>query len=280
MYSLENPNRLDDSTYNLPQPYNKIGDGPEAPEVKLIVEEMDKKFKNSILKDIAILGGRYLRHNRPVGYKKFLEDLPSKILDFNNKGKFIWITMENGSYIWITFGLTGQLSTEKDKHSHIKFETNKGNFYFEDMRNFGTIKFVFSKKETEKKLKQLGFDPLTEKIDRDEFIKKIRKQKPHRLIALVLMDQKVLSGIGNYLRAEILYDAKISPYRTVESLSDKDLEKILHSINKIVKESYKFQKKKGLHTYPFKVYQKGNDPLVRSDDLEERTIWWVPSVQK
>jgi DNA-formamidopyrimidine glycosylase len=257
---------------------------PETVEVSIIVDKIEKKFKNSSIHNIVINSGRYMSHNYPIGYTKFIKLLPSKIISFNTKGKFIYIILENNVSIWITFGLTGELSLQPTKYSHITFETNIGNFYFNDVRNFGTIKFSFDKEELNKKLKTLGPDPLIEEITRNDFIKILRRSNlQKKVIATVLMNQKIISGIGNYLRSEILYTAKISPFRKISDLTDQDLTTIWKAMNNIIMKSYNIQRKNGLHTYPFAIYQQNITPRgekVLSKSIDGRTVWYVPSVQK
>lgn len=252
---------------------------PETVEVSIIVDHIREKFKNATLKNISINSGRYKKHGPPIGYSKFIKILPSKIISFNNKGKFIYLILENNISIWITLGLTGDLLLKPAKHSHVTFETNKGDFYFNDIRNFGTIKFSFNKAELDKKLNTLGPDPLTEDLTKSQFIKIMRKPSlQKKQIGTVLMNQKVVSGIGNYLRAEILYDAKISPFSTIENLSDEELITLLKSINKIILQSYKKQYQKGLHTYNFAVYQQKETKKgekVECKNMDGRTIWYV-----
>lgn len=257
---------------------------PETIEVSIFADLMDNVFKDAILENVVVISGRYSRHKLPDGYTKFIESLPAKIKKFDKKGKFIYIVLDKGRSIWITLGLTGELLLEPAEHSHVIFKTNKGNFYFDDTRNFGTIKFSFDKEELHKKLKTLGPDPLKEDISKEEFIQIMRKKTLEKKeIANVLMNQKIISGIGNYLRAEILYDAKISPFKKVKDLTDKELESIWKSMNKVIYESYKKQYKTGIHTYPFKIYGKEKTDLgekVVSKNMKGRTIWYAPSVQK
>ena len=257
---------------------------PELVEVVIIVDAINKKFKNAVIEDVIISSGRYQRHKLPDGYTRFIKTLPIKIKSFNTKGKFIYIILDNDQSIWITLGLTGELLLKPADHSHITFKTNKGNFYFDDQRNFGTIKFTFSEDELKKKLKTLGPDPLQEDVTLEYFNKILdKKSLQDKDIASVLNDQKVISGIGNYLRAEILYMAKISPFRKVKSLTNKDKEELWKAMNMIIMASYKKQHDTGIHTYPFLVYRKKKTPLgeeVKSKDLNGRTIWYVPGVQK
>ena len=67
-----------------------------------------------------------------------------------------------------------------------------------------------------------------------DFIIRIRKKRNDTFIAAALLDQKVAAGCGNYLRAEVLYLAKISPYKHIKELSDKELTKIWDILRKVL----------------------------------------------
>ena len=56
-----------------------------------------------------------------------------------------------------------------------------------------------------------------------------KKKNLNKVIGIVLMDQKTISGIGNYLRADILWLSKISPFRKVNKLSDQEFKLIYHN---------------------------------------------------
>ena len=128
---------------------------PEVCEVCLTSQYLSNIIGRSIT-NIEILKGRYIK--TPIkGKIKF----PSKIIDVNSKGKFMWMTLEhNGKtyYLLNTFGLTGQWSLEKLKYNNIKFKLNEGNLYFGDMRNFGTIEFTDNIDVLNKKLNKLTPD--------------------------------------------------------------------------------------------------------------------------
>ena len=71
----------------------------------------------------------------------------------------------------------------------------------------------------------------------------------------------------------------------MKSLSKREWDKIAQECNRIFKDSYKIQSKKGLHTYPFSVYgrdvdDKGRKVIKGKLVTGDRTIWWVPEVQK
>ncbi len=257
---------------------------PEGPEVSLMAHLINEKYKNCILKNIKIVSGRYIRHGIPKELSDFIKNkLPSKIIHVRTKGKFLYIELDNGLYLTLSLGLTGHIVFSQDKHTHYHFITDCGIFYLEDMRNFATI-HVLNNSELEKKLSKIGPDLLHEDIDDNLFIERIRKYK-NKPIATVLLDQKVVSGIGNYIRADGLYKAKICPFRIVDSLNDNELKKIKKEVKKIMDWAYKSHiQHKFMRSYKFLVYgRKLTDKKeeVIAQPLEKgRSIYWVPTVQK
>ena len=95
----------------------------------------------------------------------------------------------------------------------------------------------------EKLLKELGRDPLREDWDREETLRRIKACKG-RKIGEVLLDQKVIAGIGNILRNEILFRAKIHPERLVDELKDEEIRRILGVAEKLCKKFLEFKLKK------------------------------------
>ena len=108
------------------------------------------------------------------------------------------------------------------------------------------------------------------------------------------MDQSIIAGVGNYLKAEILYASKISPHRICESLTDKDIFRICANTNRIMRISYESggatiltykdeDGKPGTFSRRFMVYNQASDPLgnqvVRETTKDKRTTHWVPSIQ-
>ena len=274
---------------------------PEGPEVKYLCNLLNTAYKSQTLNSLQILSGRYTK-KPPVNLKNFTTSLPAQIHAIQNKGKFLYITLNNGWYIWFTLGLTGtfykncegKARDERgiyiDKYCRIRFNTSTHPFFFSDMRNFGTIAFHKSPELLEKKLNELGDDPLeatTPKITAEQlknFKTAIRKQRnQNQPIGALLLNQKVLAGVGNYIRSMALYQAKISPHRPLASLTDADISKLYTAIKRIMWASYKKQLKSGLHTFKLQIYRKTHSPNgypVIADEMPKgRTIYWVKESQ-
>lgn len=282
---------------------------PEVPEIALTADFLKKNLIGKKLLSVEFVSGRYTK-KLPVGYIDFVKNLPIKLKDVDSQGKFLWFTLFNHEddkwFIWNTFGLTGMWSFNKTEYTRAIFNFGKQQVYFSDMRNFGTFKFNHDELELEKKLKSLGPDFLkTEDID-------FQKIKKYNLpIIKILMDQKkVGSGLGNYLTAEILYRAKISPLRLGKKMTDDDISTLAYWIKYTVKLAYmnngvgymenikketaKLKKHNyhpdihiGKKSFKFLVYRKRTDPYGNKVVISKiiggkikRSTYWVPEIQK
>lgn len=288
---------------------------PEGPEVALTAQILDYKVKGKKINNIEILSGKYKR-DKPNGFNKIKKVLPLKILSVNSKGKFIWFELEDGYYMLNNLGMTGIWGFEKNDSSRLSFDIGKKTMYFSDQRNFGNVNFTNDKKDLDKKLKELAPDFLKTDYEGKDIYDRIQKymttpKRKNLTIVEALMEQKAIgSGIGNYLVAEILYKAKISPYRKLSDITKKDAKKLSKSIKYLMKLSYetnvsgymellkkylkKMRRKKIFEVYhkdiklkedefEYKVYQQDNDPLgnkvLRNEIIKSRTTHWVKQIQ-
>ena len=276
---------------------------PEGPEVKKTVDGLREAVENREIYSLSPMSGRYSRKDFP-GFKDFCEHYPRLVTGVGCKGKFIYFLFADGSSLWNTLGMTGYWSQAERKHSRIRMfikedgqEESRGDaLFYNDMRNFGTFKYVKTYEELEKKLASIGPDVLSDPPSFREFKNCLLKGKrAEKTIAENIMNQSIVSGIGNYLKAEILYDCKVSPHRACASLSDSDLKRILESSIRITNLSYDLggatiknyrntSGKEGVYTRRFAVYNQDNDPhgnkVTKEVTKDKRTTHWVPELQK
>lgn len=298
---------------------------PEVLEIRKYVDFLNSKLKNNYINDIHILKGRYKTHSPFVMYKELKKNLPLKVMNIKSKGKFIYILLEKDFIIFNTLGLTGgwiyltndkkykipllindigNYDIEKYKKNalnnlNIEFNTDLGNMYFFDIRSYGTIKVVNDQDELYKKLNSIGPDIMdldtTFKIFKDQILKKINWNKP---IGNVLVNQKIISGIGNYLRSDILWLSYISPFRLISALNDNELKSIYKNALLLTWGNYNYKKACKLkliskndklpidYNRLFFIYRQKTDIYnhnVLTDKLHEgsaeRTIFWVKERQ-
>lgn len=260
------------------------------------------------------MGGRYAV-NPPVGMDDFIRALwvdgvnDARIESIDVKGKFMHWRFTNGWSLWCTYGMTGGWETTRDP-KHCAFELyhcDSGSglvavngalgLYFNDQRHFGTLKFINdpTRELTRRKLATLGPDMLNDPPGAEAFSARLQARAGRRTLTEALMDQSVMSGVGNYVKAEALYEARLGPHRLVRSLSGREQEALRGAIVSVMRRAYdgggatiatyrKPDGSTGEAQRRFLVYGHDKDPIgnpvTNETTPDGRTTWWVPSLQR
>ena len=267
---------------------------PEGPEVKRMGVDLSRALSGQNLSGVSILSGRYTK--KPImGWGDFVDNLPTKVVGVGVHGKFLYILTSTGVNIWSTLGMTGQWSRKKTKHSRVKFSMKSGNIiYFNDQRNFGTVKFVYGPQQLQEKLKKMGPDMFSDKTTVTIFINRLRK-KDNWNITKALMNQTTVAGIGNYIKAESLWLAGINPLKNVSDLADSELTLLYQAVRDIMQSSYNnggatflthknFSGESGDYSSRFLCYNRKIDAegnrVVKIPTPDGRMTHWSPDKQK
>ena len=203
---------------------------PEGPEVLEYFNYINPILKGKTLESLNILSGKYLKKGL-VNYDILMSKLPCKITDIVIKGKTIFIALEKRLGLVITHGMSGYWSTEQEKHSRLKFKLKDMDLYYVDTRNFGNVSICLNEEEFFFRQSKLGPYILKDRLSFNEFYSRLGK-KVNSKIAIALLDQSLISGIGNYLRCDILWYAKINGETKIKDLTEQDKLKLYEaSIN-------------------------------------------------
>ena len=304
---------------------------PEIIEVRKCADFIRKKLKNNQIININILNGRYKTKGPFDNYKKFKKSVPFKLIDVKTKGKLIYFIFDNNLYLINRLGLTGGWcfkahesikyeQTEifdnfekygdkeamdtymKNSLKHLNFEiiTDTGILYYYDMLSYGILKCIDNENDLNKILNKMGPDIMDENTTLEVFHNQIlKKNNLNKPIGNVIVNQKIISGLGNYLRADILWLSKIDPFKKVKKLSDNEIKNIYNNSKiltwgiynknkaiklKIIKKSTKLPSD---YKRLFFIYMEdediyGNDVIKKElyDGSQKRFISYVPTIQK
>jgi endonuclease-8 len=124
---------------------------------------------------------------------------------------------------------------------------------------------------------RLGPDVLAEPPDEEAMVARLRGTGPSRQVGDALLDQRLISGIGNMWKAEILFEAEISPWRPLGELSDEDLGRIVGEATRLMRAG---RRRHG-------VYRRAGRPCRRCGAAirsypqgdEARMAYWCPGCQ-
>ena len=216
---------------------------PELPEVETVRLALSKLIKNTKVIEVEILR-KDLRWKIKNTLKKSLKN--DILIESYRRGKYILIPTLRDNILLIHLGMSGQIKIRNKKeillkHDHVRItiESANKNFYYiiyNDPRRFGYID-LFNKNEIKKHflLKNLGVDPFSKKFNK-EYLSQIFKNRSKN-IKNSLIDQNIIAGIGNIYASEILFKAKINPFKNVNALMDEDLKTIIKATRSILKKS-------------------------------------------
>lgn len=261
---------------------------PEGPEIRTLGRQLRPLIVGQTITEINADANR-AAHVKLLGQAKAQGAIGAKVLDVSTHGKRLSWLLSNGKYFNFSFGMTGSFSTQPGSHNRLIFYfANDTCIYYDDIRCFGKVTF----NDIDTGL--MGVDPFGTGYTIPLFNNLLELNKKKRL-AEYLLDQSYIAGIGNYLRAEILYRAKLNPWRTCESLTNQEKHTLYVTIEQLMVESYdcggctlatykNVQGNPGTFAEKLVVYKKKKDPfgnkVVRELDKTKRAMWWVPTVQK
>jgi formamidopyrimidine-DNA glycosylase len=196
---------------------------PELPEVETIRRQLSPKLPCKILQfDKSPVANSILKTEKFSLKNSFL-------LSIERKGKMLIFHFDQGVMI-SHLGMSGTwIWSEKEnceKHAHLKLCLDSGFLTYVDPRRFGNCYLVNTENDLQKHLDKLGVDISGEDFN-FEYLKKIQKQFPQKILKPFLLDQKYFAGMGNYLASEVCAVAKIKPTRKVKNLSMTDLKNLI-----------------------------------------------------
>ena len=151
---------------------------PEGPEVRRYADFLEHNVRGKRLSCVEIVSGRYKKHGPFSGYEKIPLNIIIRGVECYGKLLYISLIDENDieTFLLSTLGMSGAWQSKPTKHNRVTLRLHDGSsVYYNDIRNFGTLKYV-SLDELQKKIDKLGFDFLQYTYDSDRFNHKMNKK--------------------------------------------------------------------------------------------------------
>lgn len=221
---------------------------PELPEVETTVRGLQKEVTGLRILDVwTDLNTKDKRKHDTVSNPKYFrgfkkEVTGKKIISVERRAKNILINLSGGKTVLIHMKMTGRLLIRNfDKYVHLLFKLNKGKkLAFSDPRKFGKVTLLDSGLAHQSRhLSGLGPEPLDKNFDL-KILKERLGKKPNCKIKTVLMDQSILTGIGNIYSDEILWRTSINPERQIKNLQNGEFSLILKAIRETLRRGIDF----------------------------------------
>ena len=224
---------------------------PELPEVETIRHDLEKKIINTKIISIFVSPKAKVFPTKN-SFVKILHNVKVKKID--RIGKLLILVLDNGKYLLIHLKMTGQLIYQcggkmiggghSDKQIFQKLPNNStrifldfsdgGRLYFNDQRRFGYMKIV-DKSVLNKEKNKYGIEPLQKNFTLANFQTALQNRKTS--IKAVLLNQKIIAGVGNIYADESCFLAGIKPSRKVNTLTSGEIKKLHQALEKIIVKS-------------------------------------------
>jgi formamidopyrimidine-DNA glycosylase len=208
---------------------------PELPEVEQARRYLEKNALNRRIRSVEVLDDGILQDIDAATFEQVLKG--GSMTTAGRRGKQMFLGLDDGSFLTVHLGMTGDVIVDKDepapKYSRIAFRFEDGiSLFYVDQRKFGAIGIVGSVDRfvTDHRL---GPDALC--INRTDFIERVSNHK--KAIKTVLLDQSVLSGIGNLYADEVLFQARLHPSMRADAISHRRLADLYRHVGKVLKGS-------------------------------------------
>ena len=225
---------------------------PELPEVETVKKGLEKKLKNFIISEIEIIRPSTIAF--PANKDEFKKGLNNSLIDkWSRRGKYLIAsliknpnnnTLKSNGYLVIHLRMTGHFNWLKRnnspcKHTRVRFfDSQENELRFIDLRSFGQIWWIkegIDPKKIIKGLGSLGPEPFSKDFNYEYLKKEFSKRT--KSIKAVLLDQRIIAGIGNIYADESLFEAGISPFREAKTIKKRELIKLRISIMDVLEKS-------------------------------------------
>lgn len=214
---------------------------PEKPEVITVAKSLKKSILNNKITDCNIYWDNIIAYPTVQEFKKKI--IGEVIHNITTRGKFIVILLDHYSLL-IHLRMEGkfvfrEIGETLGKHEHVELILNdKISFRYMDVRKFGKMYLIDKDKvNSVKPLSSLGLEFDDKDLTKDYLYEKIHKKSLP--IKTVLLDQSIITGIGNIYDDEILFLSRIKPLRKANNISLKECDLIINNTNKVLNEAIK-----------------------------------------
>ncbi|MEI6898212.1 MAG: bifunctional DNA-formamidopyrimidine glycosylase/DNA-(apurinic or apyrimidinic site) lyase [Psychromonas sp.] len=211
---------------------------PELPEVETSRRGISPHIIGATISDVIIRQPK-LRWNIPLELRTHLQH--RKLLSIDRRAKYLLLNFESGTLL-IHLGMSGSLricplQSRVEKHDHADFIFNNCLLRYTDPRRFGAILWLGLNPQDSTLLSHLGPEPLSEAFTGEHLFQRAVKRKLP--VKQFIMDQKVVTGVGNIYATEALFLAGISPIRGAGNISLTRYKRLTLVIKEILEEAIK-----------------------------------------
>lgn len=216
---------------------------PELPEVEVVRRGVESHAVGARIDAVEVLHPRPVRRD-PAGAHGFADALVGRTVTAAcRRGKYLWLPLDSGDALLGHLGMSGQLLVQPpgapdERHLRVRFRLSgpgTRELRFVDQRMFGGLSVSRGGAELPAEIAHIGRDPLDPLFDLDAFVASVRRRRSG--VKRILLDQGVVSGIGNIYADEALWRAGIHGDRPGERLTARQARELLEHARAVMVEA-------------------------------------------
>jgi formamidopyrimidine-DNA glycosylase len=267
---------------------------PELPEVETIRAQLEPRLVGRRLELVSILDSRL---TRPLDPREVAADLQGARVDaVDRRGKYLVLRLDNGGALLAHLRMTGSFGFEPASHERAVLSLEGGDrLVYRDVRRFGTWLVVDAIELDPYLATKNGPEPLSSSFTAAWLATRLSRRKA--TLKAVLLDQRVVAGLGNIYADEALWRARLSPLRPANSLEPEEVARLHRSIRAVLRKGIERQGA-SLRDYAapdgsaggmqdeFRVYGRDGQPCPRcrtpiaKTRVGGRGTWYCPHCQR
>jgi formamidopyrimidine-DNA glycosylase len=211
---------------------------PELPEVEVVRRGLEAHVVGRRIDHVDVL------HHRPVrrhlaGAEDFTALVTGRqVLGANRRGKYLWLPLDSGDGLLAHLGMSGQLLVQPagapaERHLRVRFCLSDGSeLRFVDQRMFGGVSLSPEGADLPSEIAHIARDPMDPMFDDDVFVARVRRRSSG--VKRILLDQTVISGVGNIYADEALWRARLHGDRLGTRLRVTDVRRVLQDLREVL----------------------------------------------
>ena len=219
---------------------------PELPEVEVVRRGLDAGVTGRTVAGVTVTHPRAVRRH-VAGADDFAARLRGRrITAVRRRGKYLWLPLDSGEALTGHLGMSGQLlvvppDSPVQKHLHVRLRLADGSLpgdrelRFVDQRTFGGLLIVPDGDPVPPLLAHIARDPLDPEFDDDAFVAGLRRRRTG--VKRALLDQTLVSGIGNIYADETLWRARLHGERPTDLLTRPAARRLLAHARDVLREA-------------------------------------------
>ncbi|HEX8006029.1 MAG TPA: bifunctional DNA-formamidopyrimidine glycosylase/DNA-(apurinic or apyrimidinic site) lyase [Trebonia sp.] len=212
---------------------------PELPEVETVRQGLERFVVGRSVADAQVLHPRAVRRD-PAGPAGFAAAMAGRHLECaRRRGKYLWITLDDDEALLAHLGMSGQMlvgDPERPLSPHVRarftFTDGGADLRFTDQRTFGHLCLVPVKEGIPVPIAHIAPDPLEPAFDPAAFAARLARRRTG--IKRALLDQSLISGVGNIYADEALWRARLHWARPTELLKPAEVSRLLAATREVL----------------------------------------------